>query len=53
MGGLGGMLVLSSGDGVIVEKVEVCRKWLVGRADMFDFKVKRVESARDHCVTIQ
>lgn len=32
MGGLGGMLVLSSGDGVIVEKVEICRKWLVGSA---------------------
>ena len=25
------MLVVSSEDGVIVEKVELCRKWLVGR----------------------
>ena len=47
------MLVVSSLDGVIVEKVGLCRKWLVGRADMFDFKVKGLESARDHCVTIQ
>ena len=31
MGGRGGMLVLPSLDGVIVEKVELCRKWLVGR----------------------
>ena len=30
MGGRGVMLVLSSGDGVIVEKVGRCRKWLVG-----------------------
>ena len=34
MGGRGGMLVVSSGDGLIVEKVELCRKWLVGRADV-------------------
>ena len=27
----GGMLVVSSGDRVIVEKVELCRKWMVGR----------------------
>ena len=32
MGGRGGMLVVSSGDGVIVEKVELCRKWIVGSA---------------------
>jgi len=32
MGGRGGMLVVSRVDGVIVEKVELCRKWLVGRA---------------------
>ena len=30
MGGLGGMLVVSSVDGVIVEKVGLCRKWMVG-----------------------
>jgi hypothetical protein len=34
MGGRGGMLVVSSLDGVIVEKVELCRKWLVGRFDL-------------------
>ena len=28
------MLVVSSGDGLIVEKVELCRKWLVGRAEV-------------------
>jgi len=31
MGGRGGMLVVSSRDGVIVEKVKLCRKWLVGK----------------------
>ena len=30
MGGRGGMLVVSRVDGVIVEKVELCRKWVVG-----------------------
>ena len=34
MGGRSGMLVVSSGDGVIVEKVELCRKWLVGRVEV-------------------
>ena len=31
MGGRGGMLALSSGDELIVEKVGLCRKWMVGR----------------------
>ena len=31
MGGRGGMLVVSSEDGMIVEKVELCRKWMVGK----------------------
>ena len=34
MGGRGGMLVESSGDGLIVEKVGLCRKWMVDRAEM-------------------
>jgi len=34
MGGRGGMLVVSSEDGLIVEKVGLCRKWLVGRAEV-------------------
>ena len=33
MGGLGGMLVVSSGEELIVKKVELCRKWMVGRAE--------------------
>ena len=30
-GGWGGMFFRRCVDGVIVEKVELCRKWLVGR----------------------
>ena len=41
MGGRGGMLVVASRDELIVEKVELCRKWLVGRCGFAMFRLMR------------